>query len=105
MSKAGTTIDQIQTILAAPEWDSSTIEQVNMVLIANGYTEHMSDNVFDNRFLRAQLVSELDDHIRECLHFWQDRLGFDVWELTTLGFATSIVTSLEDIYRSQPQEQ
>jgi hypothetical protein len=97
MSNAGTAIDAIQQELAKSEWDNETVERINRILIEQGYTEHISPNVFENRFLRAQLVSELNDHIRECLHFWEDSLGFDVEEFTTLGFATSIVVTLSDI--------
>lgn len=105
MSNAGSAIDEIQQILAQPEWDSGAIEDVNEILVRHGFTEHLNDNVFKNRFLRAQLVAELDDHIRDCLMFWEDRLGFHTWPLTTLGFATSIVKSLEDIHSTLPQEE
>ena len=104
MSQAGTTIDQIQQVLAAPHWDSSTIEKVNEILISNGFTEHMGHGVWGNKFLRAQLVSELTDAIRECLSFWEDQIGFDVFEYNILGFATSIVASLEDIHKTLPTE-
>ena len=105
MSQAGTTIDAIQQELAKPEWTSDTIERVNEILIENGYTEHVTNNVFGNKFLRAQLTNELADAINECLTFWEDTLGFDVWEYTRLGFATSIVRSLEDIHNTIPTEE
>ena len=104
MSNAGTAIDAIQQELAKPEWDGGTIERVNEILIKHGFNEHVSDKVFSNKFLRAQLVSELTDALRECLTFWEDQLGFDVFDYTYVGFATSIVRSLEDIHNTLPPE-
>lgn len=96
-------IETLQQILAQPEWSADTIERVNEALIEAGYTEHSSNNVWDNPFLRRQLTDEIATDLGELLDMWD--LGFDLRPTTLQGFASSIVVSLNDIHTSNPPKE
>lgn len=92
-------IREIQRVLSKPEWDGDTVEHVNDVLVSNGYSEHSSNVVWENSYLRQQLTEELATEIQELLDLWD--LQFDVYSATIYGFAASIVQSLHDLFKEQ----
>lgn len=107
MSNAGTTIFEIQRLLSTSDsWNSEVAEEINNVLMRNGYTDHVSHVVWQNRHLRAQLTDELADVIGNVIHTWSpDDLEFDVEDHHVYGWASSIVQSLHDLWLAANEDR